>query len=68
MIQSVFARIVLRYAAGALVAYGMAGPDFVDATLADPELVQAVTIGLGALFAALTEWAYAIAKKRGWTT
>jgi hypothetical protein len=58
----VIARILLRYASGALVAYGVL-PHEVGAELAvDPDLVLVVGFGIGAL----TEGFYALARRNGW--
>jgi hypothetical protein len=58
----VFARILLRYVSGALVAYGVI-PHEVGAELAvDPDLALAV----GAVIGALTEGFYALARRNGW--
>lgn len=55
------ARIVLRYVIGA----ALMGSDEIGAQFAaDPDLVLAVAIAIGAA----VEAAYAIAKKRGWAT
>ena len=60
----VLARIILRYASGALVAYGVI-PHEVGADLAmDPELALA----LGAAIGVVTEGFYAFAKRQGWAT
>jgi hypothetical protein len=64
MNAAVFVRIFARYASGALVSYGVVSPE-VGAELAmDPD----VALVLGAIIGAATEWAYAFAKARGWTT
>jgi preprotein translocase subunit Sec61beta len=55
------ARILLRYVVG----MGIAGSAVIGDQLAtDPDIVMAVSavIGLG------VEWAYVIAKRRGWAT
>lgn len=56
------ARIIARYLAGALVAYGLLAPQ--DAAALHPDLVAAVGAGL----AALVEAVYAVAKRKGWAT
>lgn len=58
----VIARIVLRYASGALVAYGFI-PQEVGAELA---IDQEVALILGAALGAATEGFYALARKKGW--
>lgn len=57
--SSVIARIILRYGVGAVMglAYG-------EQLAADPDIVMA----LAALVGIATEGAYALAKRRGWTT
>lgn len=58
----VIARIMLRYASGALVAYGFI-PQEVGAELA---VDQEVALILGAALGAATEGFYALARKKGW--
>mgnify|MGYP003459522747 CR=1 FL=1 len=59
----VIARIIARYASGALVAYGVI-PHEAGAELAmDPDLALMIGAGLGAL----TEGFYALAVRFGWT-
>lgn len=53
------ARIVLRYGVGLV-----AGMAIGDQLAADPDLVLILSAGI----AALVEGAYAVAKRRGWTT
>lgn len=57
------ARIIVRYLVGAII--GTAGA---DAILGDPDLMHYVTIGLSAAVGVGTEYAYALARKRGWAT
>lgn len=59
-----FARILLRYGIGALMAYGMIGEELGTQIIADPDLV----ILLAALLGALVEGFYVIAKRKGWAT
>lgn len=61
---SVIARIVLRYAAGALVAAGYMDADLGNQIGADPDLLIIVGAGLGVA----VELAFAFAKRRGWAT
>jgi hypothetical protein len=61
---AVIARIVLRYAAGALIAAGYLDPHMGRELGADPDLVML----LGAALGLAVEGAYAVAKKLGWTT
>ena len=58
----VFARIILRYASGALVAYGFI-PQDVGADLA---MDQELALVLGAALGVLTEGFYAVARRKGW--
>lgn len=60
----VLARIILRYASGALVAYGLI-PQEVGADLA---MDQEIALILGGVIGAMTEGFYAFAKRKGWTT
>lgn len=60
----VLARIILRYASGALVAYGLI-PQEVGADLA---MDQELALLLGAAIGVATEAFYAFAKRKGWTT
>ncbi|WP_421578631.1 hypothetical protein [Shinella sp. M31] len=61
---AIIARIVLRYAAGALVAAGYLDADLGTQIGADPD----VLIILGGALGICVELAYAFAKKRGWAT
>lgn len=63
---AVIVRIVLRYAAGVLVARGLLGADDASAFSADPDIQMAVETGLGLAIAAATEWWHALARKFGW--
>lgn len=58
---SALARILLRYASGALVSYGMLAQG-TDLSL-DPDMVLVLGVALGAIAEAF----YAMAKKRGWS-
>lgn len=60
----VFARIALRYLAGALFTAGYLDAGLADTLSTDPDLLML----LGAAIAAGTEGIYAVAKKQGWTT
>lgn len=60
--SGVLARIIARYLAGGLVAYGLL--DAAEAEGLTPELALAI----GAALAALTEAAYAVARRLGWAT
>lgn len=55
------ARILLRYVVG----MGIAGSAIIGDQLAtDPDIVMAVSAAIGVC----VEWAYVIAKRRGWAT
>jgi hypothetical protein len=56
------ARIAARYIASALITYGAVSP--ADAALLQPEIALLVGAALGAI----TEGAYAFARRKGWTT
>jgi hypothetical protein len=53
------ARIVVRYVVGAVI-----GMDAAHALAGDPDVITVVALAIGAA----TEVAYAMAKRRGWTT
>lgn len=55
-------RIIARYIAGALVAYGLMAPH--EAVAMHPDLVAIVGAGLGVA----VEFVYAFARRRGWAT
>lgn len=57
------ARIVARYVIGTV-----AGAAASDAVLNDPDLMNLLTIAISGAAAGLTEYIYALAKRRGWTT
>ena len=57
------ARIVARYVIGTV-----AGAAASDAVLNDPDLMNLLTIAISGAAAVLTEYIYALAKRRGWTT
>lgn len=54
-----WARIVLRYAVGAVIGAAQG-----DALAADPDLVTAVALAIGAAVEAV----YAFARRKGWAT
>lgn len=60
----VFARILLRYLSGALVAYGYLDAETGEGIAIDGDLALAV----GAILGVSTETVYAFAKRKGWTT
>jgi len=56
-----YARIILRYLVGA----AFAGSPLIGEQLAtDPDIVMIVSAGIGVA----VEWAYVVAKRRGWFT
>lgn len=57
-------RLILRYAIGALVMYGLIGAETGEYLAFDPDLALII----GGILTAIVEGAYAIAKKRGWAT
>lgn len=61
---SIIARILLRYAAGALVAAGYLDADLGNQLGADPDLLILVGLGVGVG----VEMAYAAARRLGWST
>lgn len=61
---AVIARILLRYAAGALVAAGYLDADLGNQIGADPDILMIVGAALGVA----VELAFAFAKRRGWAT
>lgn len=61
---AIIARIIARYLAGALVAYGLIPHEVGQELAVDPDLALLI----GGAVGAITEVAYGFAKKRGWTT
>lgn len=61
---AVLSRIVARYVAGALVAYGLIPVDLADQIALDPDVALAIGAGL----TVATEGAYALARRWGWAT
>lgn len=61
---AVIARIIMRYLAGALVAWGLITAEAGQALGSDADL----TLLLGVAIGAVAEWGYALAKKYGWAT
>lgn len=62
------ARIVLRYAAGFLVAKGVLSSEMGGAFSVDPDVLSLVETGVGLLITVGTELWYKVAKKLGWAT
>lgn len=65
---AVIIRILLRYAAGALVAKGFLAPEDGAYFATDPDLAQLLQVGAGIVISAGTEYWYWIASKLGWKT
>lgn len=63
----VVTRIILRYGSGALVLHGVLSPDDGNALVTDPDVAQALEIGLGLGMGAISEGWYYLARKFGWT-
>lgn len=61
---AVLARLIARYIAGALVAYGLIDSGTGQTIALDPDLALAIGAGI----TAITEGGYAMAKKYGWAT
>lgn len=66
--MTVWARILMRYLSGFLISAGIMLPADAAAIIGDPEIVNGVAIAIGAIAAAATEYAYALAKRFGWAT
>ena len=58
------ARIIARYIAGAMVAYGIVDQDTAQSIYTDPDML----ILIGAGLAGVVEVVYGLAKRRGWST
>ena len=58
------ARIVMRYASGALLMAGYLSPSMAEQLAADPDVLMLVGAGI----ALATETFYALARKQGWAT
>jgi hypothetical protein len=65
---AVVSRIILRYVAAALVAYGVLTSDLGEMLGGDEDAAAAVEIALGAVLGMVTEGWYYIAKRYGWST
>ncbi len=59
-------RILLRYAAGALVAKGLLTAEDGASFATDPDIMQALEVAAGIGIGAATELWYAAARKFGW--
>lgn len=61
-------RILLRYAAGFLVARGLLGESDGNMLASDPELAALIETGIGLGLGVLSEFWYWLAKQLGWRT
>lgn len=66
--NAVLIRIVMRYAAGALVAKGLLSADLGSTLAGDPDVMAVLEVGAGLAISAATEGAYWLAKRFGWAT
>lgn len=64
MTYAPFARIILRYAVGAAVMYGLIGAETGEYLAVDPDL----TLMVSGAIAAVVEGVYVYAKRKGWAT
>jgi hypothetical protein len=62
----IFIRILLRYAAGALVAKGLLSAEDGATFISDPDITQLLEAGAGLAIGAATELWYWAARKYGW--
>lgn len=65
--SSVVIRIVLRYAAAALVAKGVFTSADAGQLTSDPDVLNLLEVGAGLAIGAVTEWWYWLARKFGWS-
>ncbi len=68
VLAPVITRIVLRYLSGAFVAWGIVAPDLGPDIIADADLQTFLTVTIGVILGALTEWWYKRAKATGGPT
>lgn len=61
-------RIILRYATFPLLALGLILPEEQQALIADPEIVEWTSTGLGIISPIIAEGWYYLAKRLGWGT
>lgn len=61
-------RIFLRYATFPLLYYGLISESEASDIIADPEVIQWVSLGLGVAAPFISEGWYWVARKFGWTT
>ena len=64
----VIVRIILRYLSGALMSWGGGVAITGQSLLMSPDVEALLTIIIGGLIAAITEWFYAIARRDGGPT
>lgn len=64
--SAVVIRILLRYAAGFLVAKGLVSTDMGADLASDPDVMALIEMGVGAVIVAGTEAWYYFARKLGW--
>lgn len=65
--SAVITRILLRYAAGALVAHGLLASDVGNQLAMDPDVLAALEVGVGAILMAISEGWYYLARRFGWS-
>lgn len=63
--STVVIRIALRYVAAALVSHGLLSADMTDFSY-DPDIAEAIQVGIGAVVAAAAEGWYYLAHRFGW--
>lgn len=63
-----FARIVLRYGVGALVAHGILSGSLGHVISNDPDVAMFAEVIAGGIFGLVSEGYYLLAKKCGWPT
>ena len=66
--MDVFARILLRYGAGALVTYGLMSSEAGSSLADDPDVAMAIQIGAGIAAGAIAEYWRFLAKRFGCRT
>lgn len=65
---AIAARLLLRYAAGFLIAKGLLAPDAGPELANDIDLQAMIEVGLGLAMTALAEAWFYLAKRMGWAT
>lgn len=66
--MGVLIRIVLRYVAGLLIAWGLISEEDTRLVLTDPHLIGWLEVGFGLAAGFVAESWYRIAKRMGWKT